>query len=183
MPGFSALQRGPGGDRYRTPYGRPEERFRIPGLLRSLNLKDGESGGEPMSSMESQELEVEQANDRFYRAFESLDIRRMEEVWARDESVRCIHPGWGVRSGWPAVRDSWVLIFNSTNGIRFEITDLEIGVKGDLAWVICVERVQMRLDGEAQESRVLATNLYSKGPTGWMMIHHHGSPVMERPGG
>jgi len=29
--------------------------------------------------------EVEQANEAFYRAFESLDIKKMDEVWARED--------------------------------------------------------------------------------------------------
>jgi ketosteroid isomerase-like protein len=131
-----------------------------------------------MTSLENQEFEVEQANERFYRAFESLDIHKMEDVWATDKPVKCIHPGWELRSGWPDVRDSWVLIFNHTTGMRFEVTDVEIVVNGDLAWVICTEKVNMLVDGEPHISRVLATNLYSKQPTGWLMIHHHGSPVM-----
>ena len=135
-----------------------------------------------MASLENQEFEVEQANERFYRAFESLDIHKMEAVWATHEPVKCIHPGWEIRSGWPAVRDSWVLIFNHTTGMRFEVTDLDIVVKGDLAWVICMEQVTMMVDGEPHVSRVLATNLYLKRPTGWLMIHHHGSPVMSTSG-
>jgi ketosteroid isomerase-like protein len=79
------------------------------------------------------------------------------------------------------VRDSWVLIFNNTTGIRLEITDVDIVVRGDLAWVICLEKVHMTLDGEPQDTRVLATNLFSKRPEGWLMIHHHGSPVVGGP--
>lgn len=139
-------------------------------------------GGSAMSSLENEEFEIERANERFYRAFESLDIHKMEEVWAMDKPVTCIHPGWELRSGWPAVRDSWVLIFNHTTGMRFEVTDVDIVVNGDLAWVICTEKVRMMVEGEPQLSRVLATNLYSKQPTGWLMIHHHGSPVMGAPG-
>lgn len=130
-----------------------------------------------MSSLENQELEVEQANERFYRAFESLDIHKMEAVWAMDGPVKCIHPGWDLRSGWPAVRDSWVLIFNHTAGIRFEVTDVEIAVSGDLAWVTCMENVRMETEEESQLSRILATNLYLRRAEGWLMVHHHGSPV------
>jgi ketosteroid isomerase-like protein len=134
-----------------------------------------------VSSLESQEFEVERANERFYRAFESLDIGQMESIWATDRPVKCIHPGWDVRSGWPAVRDSWVLIFNHTAGIRFEVTDVDIVVDGDLAWVTCVEHVRVSVEGEPQNNRILATNLYSKRPAGWLMIHHHGSPVFAGP--
>jgi ketosteroid isomerase-like protein len=140
------------------------------------------SGGGAMSSVESQEFEVEQANERFYRAFESLDIQQMEEVWAVNATVKCIHPGWDVRSGWPAVRDSWVLIFNHTTEMRFEVTDVDIAVNGDMAWVTCVEQVKTRVGGEPHASRILATNLFVKHPTGWKMIHHHGSPIFSGAG-
>lgn len=53
--------------------------------------------------------EVTVANQKFYEAFESLDIARMDDVWAHQDYVTCIHPGWTIRSGWPAVRDSWGL--------------------------------------------------------------------------
>ena len=112
-----------------------------------------------MSNLESLELEVEQANLRFYRAFETLDIRQMEKVWAVNKPVKCIHPGWTLRSGWPAVRDSWVIIFNHTSEIQFEISDAEIVVEKDLGWITCTEMVTHIINGKPQVSHVLATNL------------------------
>ena len=47
---------------------------------------------------------VTKANQSFYEAFESLDIARMDCVWMHQDYVTCIHPGWTIRSGWPAVR-------------------------------------------------------------------------------
>ena len=38
--------------------------------------------------------DVEEANARFYRAFETLDISEMERVWIHAEHARCVHPGW-----------------------------------------------------------------------------------------
>jgi hypothetical protein len=37
---------------------------------------------------------VIEANREFYRAFESLDLEKMERVWMRDAAIVCIHPGW-----------------------------------------------------------------------------------------
>ena len=54
--------------------------------------------------------EVNKANHAFYAAFGNLDIDEMDKIWAHQEYVTCIHPGWTLRSGWPRVRDSWVLI-------------------------------------------------------------------------
>lgn len=122
--------------------------------------------------------EVTQANEAFYRAFESLDIAQMDPLWAQQEYVTCIHPGWSLRVGWPAVRDSWVLIFNNTFSMQFELTELQVQVAGDMAWVICTENITGRHGEETQASQVMATNLYERIDDRWLMIHHHGSPVM-----
>ncbi len=122
--------------------------------------------------------EVTKANEAFYDAFGSLDVVKMDRVWAQQDYVTCIHPGWTLRSGWPQVRDSWVLIFNNTFSMEFELSDLQIQVAGDVAWVICVENITSRQGETLQETRVLATNLSERMGDEWKMIHHHGSPIM-----
>ena len=68
--------------------------------------------------------EITRANLAFYAAFESLDMLQMDKVWAHLEYVTCIHPGWSLRSDWPAVRDSWVLIFNNTFSMKFTLKNI-----------------------------------------------------------
>jgi ketosteroid isomerase-like protein len=59
------------------------------------------------------------------------------------------------------------------------LTEIQIQVAGDLAWVICTENITARQTAdEKQESQVLATNLYERVGEEWLIIHHHGSPVM-----
>ena len=77
--------------------------------------------------------EVTRANEEFYQGFESLEIARMDDIWAHQEYVTCIHPGWSIRVGWPAVRDSWVVIFNNTFSMKFDLTELQVQVAGDVA--------------------------------------------------
>ena len=122
--------------------------------------------------------EVTQVNKKFYKAFESLDIASMDKVWAHQDYVTCIHPGWTIRSSWPDVRDSWVLIFNNTFSMKFALTDVIVQVAGDVAWVICVENLTTHQSDEPQQARVLATNLYERINREWLMILHHGSAVM-----
>lgn len=122
--------------------------------------------------------EITKANEAFYAAFESLDIANMDRLWAKGDHVSCIHPGWAMRQGWPAVRDSWVLIFNNTFSMEFTLSEVWVHVAGDLGWVTCVENIESRQDGVSQESHVLATNLYERVDGQWLMIHHHGSPFM-----
>jgi ketosteroid isomerase-like protein len=122
--------------------------------------------------------EVTRANQAFYAAFETLDIAEMDKVWAHQEYVTCIHPGWALRTGWPEVRDSWVLIFNNTFSMNFKLTEVQVQVAGDVAWVVCMENITAQQSEEVQKTRVLATNLFERIGDEWLMIHHHGSPVM-----
>src|SRR5215213_4873270 len=105
------------------------------------------------------EDEVREANQQFYRAFESLVLAQMEAAWDHDGPVSCVHPGWPLAAGWPAVRESWATIFKNTAEIRFEVSDERIDVRDQLAWVVCIERVSAGQDRGA----ILATNVLRRG--------------------
>ena len=122
--------------------------------------------------------EVEQANARFYQAFETLDLARMERVWAHDEHVKCVHPGWPILIGWEAVRSSWATIFENTGEMRFTLSDVRASVRGELAWVTCTENIFSEVHGRLAVTSVLATNLFERGPDGWRLVHHHASHVL-----
>jgi ketosteroid isomerase-like protein len=126
-----------------------------------------------------QHREVLLANRRFYQAFEHLDITEMSGIWAQEEWVQCVHPGWPILSGWRAVRDSWVRIFNNTRSMTIEAVDPKVSVQGSMAWVVCIEQLTTLVDEAPQHSRVVATNLFIRPPesAAWLMVHHHGSPV------
>ena len=118
------------------------------------------------------------ANDGFYRAFESLDVDRMTAVWARDEVVRCVHPGWGLLEGWTDVMESWARIFDNATMMQFIVTGAEASVEGDWAWVACTENLTQVMNGQVVESRVQTTNIFRRRDEQWLMVHHHGSPIM-----
>src|SRR3989454_3322775 len=120
--------------------------------------------------------EVARANGEFYEAFESLDIMRMDRVWAQQEYVTCVHPGWTLRVGWPAVRDSWVLIFNNTFSMKFNLTEIQIQVAGDVGWVICTENITSRQGEAGREKPAGAPPPFGKADGRWLVISHHWSP-------
>jgi ketosteroid isomerase-like protein len=122
--------------------------------------------------------EVEQANARFYQAFETLDLARMELVWGRGPHVKCVHPGWPILIGWDAVRASWEAIFENTEEMRFTLSDVRASAAGDLAWVTCTENIFSEVQGRLGVTSVLATNVFERGPEGWRMVHHHASHVL-----
>jgi len=140
---------------------------------------DAESSKRGKIVLQERIEEVTRTNEAFYRAFESLDVAAMDQIWAHQEYITCIHPGWSIRVGWPAVRDSWVVIFNNTFSMEFQLTELQVQVAADVAWVICTENITSRVGEATQNSRVVATNLFERIGDAWKIIHHHGSHLME----
>jgi len=131
-----------------------------------------------MSSFSEEQALVADSNSAFYRAFESLDMERMEAVWLRTDDVKCIHPGWELLSGWDPVMQSWALIMRNTQRIRFELQDVAVVVNGGIGWVECLEHI---FDGDTLVGLAVATNLFQQNADGrWLMIHHHASPFTRR---
>ena len=120
---------------------------------------------------------VEQANARFYRAFETLDLAQMEAVWSHGEHVTCVHPGWPLLVGWDAVRASWATIFANTGEMRFTLSDVRASASSDLAWVTCTENIFSEVQGRLAVTSILATNLFERAADGWRLVHHHASHV------
>jgi len=126
----------------------------------------------------SDTTEVVEANARFYRAFEALDIAEMDQVWAHGEHVKCVHPGWPLLSGWDDVRESWARIFENTAEMRFTLSNVEAVVGGDQAWVTCTENILSEAGGRISVTAILATNLFERDGAHWRLVHHHASHVL-----
>ena len=122
--------------------------------------------------------EVVEANRSFYRAFETLDIENMERVWLRDPKIVCIHPGWRKRAGWGPIMNSWEGIFDGVFEMKFEVSEQSVMISGDLAVVVTEENLTQRSYEGSLRTQVLATNVFERLGTKWLMVLHHGSPVM-----
>jgi len=126
---------------------------------------------------------VEAANAELYAAFEAGDIDRMSALWADSDDVSCIHPGGPILRGRGAVLRSWSIIMANTTYIQFFLTDVEIGVIGDVAIVTCAENILTAAgedadsDSFAHPGRVVATNVFRRTGNRWRLLVHHGSPV------
>jgi ketosteroid isomerase-like protein len=118
--------------------------------------------------------EVLEANQRFYRALNALDLEAMEGLWSHGGFVRCVHPGWELIVGWEAVRASWEGIFRASaeSPHTVEAADAAVRAVSGLGWVSCIERIQMR---GRPASLAVATNLFEREGERWLMILHHAS--------
>jgi len=126
----------------------------------------------------SDDAEVVEANARFYRAFEALDIAEMDRVWVHGEHVKCVHPGWPLLTGWEAVRESWETIFTNTEEMRFTLSNVSAVVGGEQAWVTCTENILSEVAGRVTVTAILATNLFERDGGGWRLVHHHASHIL-----
>lgn len=123
---------------------------------------------------------VEAVNDEFYAAFESADLDRMRAVWAEDDDVTCVHPGWDAMHGFSRVMRSWAVIFANTPYIQFFLSDVVVTVGGDLAVVRCAENILTAPAEPGGDAKVLSTNVFRRVGGQWRMALHHGSPVLRQ---
>ena len=122
-------------------------------------------------------ISVEEANTAFYRALESGMLERMDEVWAHEDSVRCVHPGWDLLTGWHRVRESWEMIFESGQKLRATPSDVWVQAFGSFAWVTCTENITVFNESSFDSALAAATNLFVLRDGNWLMVHHHASPI------
>ncbi|WP_436795352.1 nuclear transport factor 2 family protein [Actinospongicola halichondriae] len=121
-------------------------------------------------------VDVHDANAAFYDAFERRDLDAMSDVWEHSDRVACVHPGWAILRGWGSVSASWFALFDGPQRLQFIVTDEHVTVVGDLAWVTCNENL---IDGGNAQA-VAATNVFARADGQWRLVHHHGSPVIQR---
>jgi ketosteroid isomerase-like protein len=134
-----------------------------------------------MSGNSKGEELIDKSNIRFYNAFESLSIEGMEEVWKHSGDIVCVHPGWDLFTGWMAIRESWVTIFQNTDKIQFHITNTKLRTFENIAIVICLENIRTNINEGKIRMGVVATNIFERQNNNseekWLMVHHHGSLV------
>src|SRR3954453_24209686 len=121
---------------------------------------------------------VRNANSAFYAALEACDLDAMADVWEHSDRISVTHPGWPMLRGWAKVAGSWDAIFRNTGYIQFVLTDEQIVVHGDTAWVTLDENIlQSAGSTELSGSRATATNVFVRDGEQWLMVVHHSSPV------
>ena len=108
------------------------------------------------------------ANDAFYVAFMKHDIKAMEDLWASEAIISCIHPGWGHLLGRDHVIESWANILADHDGSSFTVEGAEVRVFSDMAVVICYEVFKV--------VTLVATNIFLREGGIWRMMHHQSSP-------
>ncbi len=125
----------------------------------------------------SVEREVLDTNENFYQAFNRGDLNLMKSVWAQNDSVACIHPGWEVLRGFDVIIQSWEKIFVGSENLEIKLSEIKVSGDGGMIWVSCQENLFAMSMSGVQVSKVHATNLFDKVGDQWKMVLHHASSV------
>ena len=134
------------------------------------------------------EAGVRDANSAFYAALEARDLDAMSDVWEHSDRIVVVHPGWPMLRGWARVAGSWEAIFHNTGYIQFVLTDEEVTIVGDSAWVTLDENIlqsaaETETSDELSGSKATSINVFVRGhdsgagDDNWKMVVHHASPV------
>ena len=141
-------------------------------------------GGGSSSAPSDDRRDVLEANRAFYEAFNARDIEAMADLWQRSDDVTCIHPHRNVTTGHAEVQRTWRAILTNPDQPKIVFAAEEARVVGNIGIVAGREVVA--------GVPIVATNIYQRSRSAdltdnadtpsntWLLIHHHGSPVLHR---
>ena len=110
----------------------------------------------------------------FYEALESANLEAMMEVWADDEEIVCVHPGWPRLAGYQQIRDNWAQIFRSGERLKVHLSE-QVCVQGMMLSVHSLHENILVAGEPRARAPVVTTNVYLRSAGGWRMVVHHGS--------
>eukprot|EP00878_Enallax_costatus_P010002 GHUV01010440.1.p1 GENE.GHUV01010440.1~~GHUV01010440.1.p1 ORF type:complete len:214 (+),score=29.90 GHUV01010440.1:172-813(+) len=122
-------------------------------------------------------LGIEDANAKFYDAFRSGNMKEMPRVWGQGDHVQVVHPGAACIAGRDLVLESWASILRGIRpgAFKIELEDVRVFALSETQGLVtCVEV----MDADDSRGRTIATNLFELQNGKWVMVLHHGSPLI-----
>ena len=119
--------------------------------------------------------EPQQALAQFYRAFNTCDLKMIDENFAHSDEVAIDNPLGGIRRGADEPHKMYAGVFKSSADVHVEFWDYTVHRVGDVFWAVGRERGTYR-DGDALRNlSVRTTRIFQLIDGRWRQMHHHGS--------
>ncbi|HEY9663378.1 MAG TPA: nuclear transport factor 2 family protein [Allocoleopsis sp.] len=120
-------------------------------------------------------------NQAFYRAFQQKDLQAMSLLWVQSSNAICVHPGRPALQGWEQIRLIWEQIFRTPDPLPLENDVIAVEVNGNMAYVIQAEKMVQQIQGRPMTAQSIATNIFERVTTTWLLVHRHSSPILPPP--
>ncbi len=123
----------------------------------------------------AQESDIKAAINVYHFALDSLELSKMEPLWAHDTNVILINPAdKSVSVGWDAVKKDWQAQFNFLSELK--VTQAEgpnVSVKGDVAWATGIAKAVAKSKvGADAGGLVYESDVFEKRDGKWLLVSH-----------
>jgi len=116
-------------------------------------------------------------NQLFYEALGTRNINLMKAVWAKNEKVGCVHPGWTILRSWEAIMQSWESVFDPEDQVDIKLSEIVVQINDNMAWLTCVQEMVYINREPLSFNLSQSTNIFEKDNNEWKMVIHHASPI------
>ena len=117
---------------------------------------------------------VKAANATYLAAIGSLDIKKMEPLWAHESYVTLVGPGdKSISVGWDAVKKNWE-DGPFKNSAELKVTAVDgphIHVNGNVAWATGINHADGKMkNGNSFNGDTFNTQVYEKQGGRWLLV-------------
>lgn len=117
----------------------------------------------------------QQALAQFYRAFNSRDLKMIDDNFAHSDDVAIDNPLGGIRRGADEPHKMYEGVFKNPANVHVVFWDYTIHRAGDVFWAVGRERGTYLDGGVEKNLNIRTTRIFQLIDGRWRQMHHHGS--------
>ena len=117
----------------------------------------------------------QQALAQFYRAFNSRDLKMIDDNFAHSDEVAIDNPLGGIRRGTDEPHKMYEGVFKSPANVHVVFWDYTIHRAGDVFWAVGRERGTYVDGGVEKNLNIRTSRIFQLIDGRWRQMHHHGS--------
>src|ERR1035437_1034110 len=126
-------------------------------------------------AQQSDTEKVKAALHAFSVALSSLDIGKMDAVWAHDADAMLVNPSdKSISVGWDAIKKNWETTFNFWSELKVTRTEGPIHISGNVAWSTGMANVVGKSKaGATVTAPTFEADVFKKRGDRWLLVSHN----------
>jgi ketosteroid isomerase-like protein len=145
--------------------------FSIANAQAAETIQDPITGNEDLGDLS----QPQQALVQFYKAFNTRDLKMIDENFAPSDEVAIDNPLGGIRRGADGPHKMYAAVFKSPADVHVEFWDYTIHRVGNVFWAVGRERGTYVDGGTVKPLNIRTSRIFQFVDGRWRQMHHHGS--------